>query len=205
MSRGGKRTGAGRPEGTGIFGEETKVIRVPASAIVEIKAFLEQRKPIIRQAPNDFMPAGIDIWKAHPEPSTVLRPLASHTVQAGFPSPADGYVEKYLDLNALLVDQTESTYFYRVNGLSMIGIGIYPGDILVVDRAKNATDGDIVIAILDGELTVKRLETHGRQVSLVAENKDYPPIVIRDGQELLIWGVVVHAIHSFRKRSKSWP
>ena len=190
----------GRPVGTGHYGENTKVMRIPESAVTDVREFLARRaQPTF--APEHALPPGVDIWKAHPHPSVVKRPLASHKVQAGFPSPADDYIEKFLDLNEFLVDDANSTFFYKVGGFSMKDVGIFPGDTLVVSRLVTPMDDDIVIAILDGELTVKRLRLNklGVAHSLVAENKEFKPIVIREGQELLIWGVVLHAIHSFRK------
>ena len=118
-------------------------------------------------------------------------------VAAGFPSPADDYMEDYLDLNQLLISEKESTYLVRVKGESMINIGIFPKDLLIVDRSRDPIDGDIVIAVLDGELTVKRLEKRGHRVALVAENKKFPPIVVREDQEFLVWGIVTHCIHSY--------
>lgn len=191
-------TKPGRPVGTGHYGENTKVMRIPESAIPAVRDLLS-RRAILSLAPEEALPVGAEVWKADPAPSVVMRPLASQKVQAGFPSPADDYIEKHLDLNQLMVNDTESTFFYRVGGLSMKDVGIYPDDILVVSRAANPVNGDIVIAILDGLLTVKRLAINGPRVALVAENKEFKPIVIRGDQELLVWGVVTHAIHTFRK------
>lgn len=193
MPRGGKRPGSGR-----VAGEPTQMMRIPRSVVTELKDFLAQRKEL-QLSPVDALPPGVEVWKADPNPSVCLRPLASHHVQAGFPSPADDYIEKTLDLNAFLVEDPECTYFYRVTGMSMVNAGIYPGDVLVVSRAPTPKNDDIVIAILDGELTVKRLYKDGDRITLVAENKDFPPIRVREGQELQIWGVVKHTIRSFGK------
>ncbi len=126
----------------------------------------------------------------------VRLPFFLSRVPAGWPSPADDYVERRLDLNELLVRRPESTYFVRVEGESMIEAGIYAGDVLVVDRAEEARPGDVVVAALDGELTVKRLERHEGRLYLVAENGAYPPIEVRT--ELTIWGVVRHVVRTIR-------
>lgn len=184
--------------GTGHYGESTKVMRIPESAVTDVREFLAKRAKV-NLMPEQLLPPGTEVWKAAENPPVVLRPLASHKVQAGFPSPADDYIEKMLDLNALMVNDAESTFFYRVTGMSMKDVGIFPDDILVVSRAANPVNDDIVIAILDGELTVKRLSIQGSRVALVAENPAFKPIIVRNGQELVVWGVVTHAIHSFRK------
>lgn len=120
-------------------------------------------------------------------------PLFGYAVPAGFPSAADDFIEQYLDLNQLLVKHKEATFFVRVSGYSMIGAGIYPGDIIVVDRSLEPQSGKIVIAAVGNELTVKRLYIHDGIVMLKAENPDYPDIVVHD--ELEIWGVVTSVIH----------
>ena len=124
-------------------------------------------------------------------------PFFATAVQAGFPSPADDYLEGALDLNEHLIRYPAATFFLRVIGDSMVGAGIHSGDLLIVDRSINPVDGRIVIAIIDGELTVKRLSQQHGKVRLISENPNYPTIKIRDGQNLPIWGVVRHVIHSF--------
>lgn len=124
------------------------------------------------------------------------RPLFMSRVQAGFPSPAEDYVEGRLDLNKHLVKHPAATFFVRVAGDSMINAGIHPNDILVVDRSLEATDKRVVIAVIDGELTVKRLRIINGMISLMAENPDYPPIEIKPPMDFEIWGVVVHVIHT---------
>ncbi|MCD2453603.1 translesion error-prone DNA polymerase V autoproteolytic subunit [Methylicorpusculum oleiharenae] len=125
----------------------------------------------------------------------VALPLFSGKVAAGFPSPADDYVEKTLDLNELLVQKPAATFFVRAEGESMLGAGIHPNDILVVDRSLEPVPGRIVICALNGELTVKRLERKNEHWQLKAENPNYPDIVIFDTLELVIWGVVTTVIH----------
>ena len=133
------------------------------------------------------------------EARTKLRiPLASATVQAGFPSPAEDHMENSLDLNEHLVSNPAATFFVRVQGNSMRDAGIQGGDILVVDRSITPGDRQIVIAMLDGEFTVKRLRKRGGRIFLEAENPDFAPIEISDSQELTIWGAVTFVIHPAR-------
>jgi DNA polymerase V len=122
-------------------------------------------------------------------------PLFEGKVAAGFPSPADDYVEKTLDLNELLVQKPAATFFARAQGLSMIGAGIHHNDILIVDRSIEPVPGKIVICALNGELTVKRLDRENGQWQLKAENPDYPDIAIFEDLEMVIWGVVTNVIH----------
>lgn len=122
-------------------------------------------------------------------------PLFGARVPAGFPSPADDFIEGMLDLNDLLVTNPPATFFVRVSGHSMFGAGIYPNSLLVVDRSVKPTHGRIVVAVVDGELTVKRLRRlRGGSVELVAENPEFPPLRFTDGQELMIWGVVTAVV-----------
>ncbi|MFZ5760591.1 MAG: LexA family protein [Thermodesulfobacteriota bacterium] len=130
------------------------------------------------------------------EPGSRLpRPLFASGVSAGFPSPADDYIDRQLDLNEYLIANPAATFFVRVAGDSMVGAGINHDDILIVDRSLAPTSGRIVIAVLDGELTVKRLVKNGDSCRLQAENPDYPATEIRAGMELEIWGVATCAIH----------
>ena len=122
-------------------------------------------------------------------------PLFAHSIPAGFPSPADDYVLTTLDLNEHLVPHKETTFFLRSSGHSMIGAGIYDGDLLVVDRSLTPTHRRIVVAILDGDFTIKRLYKRGGRIRLLSENPEFAPIEIKDGQELRIWGIVTHTIH----------
>jgi len=124
------------------------------------------------------------------------RPLYLSRVQAGFPSPADDYVETGLDLNEHLIQRPASTFFVRVQGDSMEAAGIYDGSVLIVDRADEADDGDIVVAAVDGELTVKRLRVARDRCWLVPEHEHYAPIEVTGEREMVIWGVVQHVIRS---------
>nr|WP_279304531.1 translesion error-prone DNA polymerase V autoproteolytic subunit [Salinibacter ruber] len=122
-------------------------------------------------------------------------PLFLSRVPAGFPSPADDYVETNLDLSEALVEDEEATFYVRVAGDSMIGTGIHDGDILVVDRSVEPGEGDVVIAALGGELTVKRYEVRGGRPCLVPEAEGHDPIPVREGEELIVWGVAQHVVH----------
>ncbi|MBA2652783.1 MAG: translesion error-prone DNA polymerase V autoproteolytic subunit [Tatlockia sp.] len=169
MVKGGYRPGSGRPRG-GKYGEQTKQLRVPVSRIDEVIAFLDK---------------GMNY----------RFPFYSSKVRAGFPSPADDYIERYLDLNDHLIKHPAGTFFVRASGDSMTGAGIHNGDLLVVDRSIQAANGNIVIAALNGELTVKRLSQSKDRLQLLPENSNYPPIEINEGQDLVIWGVVTYVIH----------
>lgn len=170
MTRGGARKGAGRRKGCGKFGEKTKPMRVPESMVSSVLAYINHQ--------------GYQL------------PLYLSSVSAGFPSPADDHMDGKLDLNEHLIKHPTATFFVRVNGDSMINAGIYDGDLLVVDRSLEPTDGKIVIVALDGELTVKRLKKTRHAVTLIPENPRYKPIEIKDEQELIVWGVVTTVLHS---------
>ncbi len=135
------------------------------------------------------------IVPATPKSSPVNLPLFNTLVPAGFPSPADDYIEKQLDLNAYLIRHPAATFFVRVTGDSMLKAGIHSGDILVVDRSLEPTVGKIVIAVVNGELTVKRLQKQRGRWLLTPGNDACQPIPVEDGAELEIWGVVTTVIH----------
>ena len=122
-------------------------------------------------------------------------PLYVSFIAAGFPSPADDHLEIELDLNEYLIDKPHSTFCVRVSGKSMEGVNIRQGDILVVDRSKTPATGRIVVAVLDGEFTVKRLLINSEGTFLMPEHPAYDPIPISDGAEFQIWGVVIYSIH----------
>jgi len=131
-----------------------------------------------------------------PDTSTVCEcPLFMVPVTAGFPSPAEDYIEGKLDLNRHLIKHPAATFFVRVTGDSMINAGIHSGDILIVDRAIEPVDKKVVIAIIDGELTVKRIRILKDCISLIPENDHYRPIQIKEDMEFQIWGVVTSVIH----------
>lgn len=124
-------------------------------------------------------------------------PLYSSRPAAGFPAPGDDQVERVLDINDLVVKHPASTFFVRVEGDSMEGAGIFSGDVLVIDRSIDPTDGTIVVAALNGEMVVKRLNvSHGNQ-SLVSENSNYAPIKVGEEEDCVLWGVVVGSVRQF--------
>ena len=125
-------------------------------------------------------------------------PLYSSSVPAGFPSPADEHVEQRLNPNDYLVDNETATFFVRVQGDSMIDAGIFNGDVLVIDRSRKPKVGDIVLAVLDGEFTVKTLGKSKTGPRLIPANKDYPVIEIGEGQSFEVWGVVSGSMRRFK-------
>jgi DNA polymerase V len=167
--RGGKRLNAGRPKGLGKFGEATKPIRVPISKLDKIYKYID----------NSFYSI----------------PFYSNKISAGFPSPAEDYIDSRLDLNDLLIKNPNSTFFLKVAGDSMLKASINDGDILLVDKSLEAKHNDIVIAVLDNEFTVKRLYKKDGKILLIPENDKYKPINIEKDKELAIWGVVTSVIH----------
>jgi len=123
-------------------------------------------------------------------------PLFVAKVSAGFPSPAEDFIEHKLDLNEFLIKHPSATFFVRVEGNSMVNAGIHSGDILIVDRALETVSNKIIIAVLNGELTVKRVLKRLGKLFLVPENPSYKSMEIIDGMEFEVWGVVTHVIHS---------
>lgn len=122
-------------------------------------------------------------------------PFLLASIAAGFPSPADDYIDRTLDLNEFLVRHPAATFFVRVAGESMIDAGIHPGDILIVDRSIEPADDRIVIAALNGELTVKRIRMESGRICLAPENPRFPAIEITPDMQFEVWGVVCHVIH----------
>ena len=170
INQGGKRKGAGRPKGKSRYGEPTRPIRIPVSQIERVLRFVR--------------------------PGEHALPLYASGVSAGFPSPADDYLEGVLDLNDHLVREPSATFFVRARGDSMIGAGIHDGDLLVVDRSLEATNGKVVIVSINGELTVKRLRQAKGRTWLIPENPDYPPIDFQEQDDTHLWGVVTTVVHS---------
>lgn len=193
LSHGGKRNGAGRKKGSGAFGEATKVVRIPESQVDTVKLWLQNYKDQISDASLESLEA----INGMIEEAAQKLPLYSHKVVAGFPSPADDFVEARLDLNEKLAPNHNSTFLLKVQGESMRDAGIFEDDILVVDRSVTPKSGKIVIAALDGELTVKRLDIRNDGTYLLPENPDYPDIKVSEGSEMVIWGVVTSCIHQF--------
>lgn len=128
--------------------------------------------------------------------SKVILPLYSTSISAGFPSPADDFIEQKLDLNEHLIKNPAATFLVRVEGESMIEAGIRPGSVLVVDRSKDAKNGSIVVAVLDGEFTVKRIKIVENELWLIPENNSgaFSPIQISEENVFEVWGVVTSII-----------
>ena len=130
-----------------------------------------------------------------PNPHNVSLPLFLSKLSAGLPAQTDDAVDDYVDLNDYCLPHPESSFLLQVSGQSMLGAGIHDGDLLVVDRSRKPKSGQVVIAALDGELTVKRLSRQGQTVHLVAENPEYPSIMVRSDQMFTVWGVVTFVVH----------
>ena len=187
--RGGPRPGAGRKPGSGLYGEPTRQVRVPDSQVPVIVDFLEAYRHQLSE------PSAVDeVYRPALMKRTVRLPLYGSKIQAGFPSPADDYVAEQLDLHELLVKREAATFYVRVKGDSMVGASIQEGDILVVDRSVEPTDGKIVIAVLNGELTVKELSRKADSTQLLPRNDAYPVINISSETDLVIWGVVTGVV-----------
>ncbi|MGG7056287.1 LexA family protein [Nitrosomonas sp. ANs5] len=137
------------------------------------------------------------LQRAEADPVACRLPLLQHRVPAGFPSPADEYVENCLDLNTYLIRNRAATFFFRVAGDSMTGAHIHDGDMLIVDRSIEPRHGHIVLAVINNEYTVKRLYSVAGVVELHAENPAYPPIRFQEHEELQVWGVVVGTVARF--------
>jgi DNA polymerase V len=223
MGRGGKREGSGRPKGSGKYGEQTKAVRLPISKLELLPELLKQSsaptepdEATVMQ--NDIQNNTVDM-RSHvrrnsrtrapeievgtlvddiyaPDSSTRYRlPLYMNPVSAGSPAFTEDYVEGKLDLNRHLVRHPNETFIVRVTGESMLEAGIHPGDMLIVDRSLEARDGKIVIAVVNGELTVKRISLNSNLISLLPHNPSFQPIKISPEMDFFVWGVVTNVIH----------
>ncbi|KGO79457.1 peptidase S24 [Flavobacterium cauense R2A-7] len=133
-----------------------------------------------------------------PDFSTELElPYVDVGISAGFPSPADDFIELTIDLNRELIKHKDSTFFAKVKGNSMKNAGIFDGDLLIIDKSLAPQDGKIAICQIDGDFTVKRIKKENDVVWLIAENEDYKPIKVTEENELMIWGIVIHSIKTF--------
>lgn len=133
-----------------------------------------------------------------PNYSTELElPYVDVGISAGFPSPADDFIELTIDLNRELIKHKDSTFFAKVKGNSMKNAGIFDGDLLIIDKSLEPQDGKIAICQIDGDFTVKRIKKENDVVWLIAENEDYKPIKVTVENELMIWGIVIHSIKTF--------
>lgn len=194
-NRGGKREGSGRKSWS-PFKESTVALRVPVSQQPVIRDFLEafKRKKQLESISNVSY-----IEEPSLEPSIVELPLYLTKVAAGFPSPADDHVEKRLDLNDYLIKEAEATYFVRIKGDSMIDSGIFDNDIAIIDRSRTAKVGDIVLAEVDGEFTIKSLAKSKQGLPrLLPANEKFSPIEIKEGQQFKILGVVTGSVRKFK-------
>lgn len=140
----------------------------------------------------------VAIYSCSDAPSIAERPIYTAKIAAGFPSPAEDHIDATLDLNEYLIHHPAATYFVRVSGDSMINAGIVNNDVLIVDRSLDPKHGDIVVAELMGEFTVKRLHHRGQELMLCPENELYQPIVIRQPEQLHIVGVVTGVVRKFK-------
>ena len=129
--------------------------------------------------------------------TTAAVPLASTSAACGFPSPADDYMDRPLDFNDLLVKNPAATFAVRISGESMRDKGLYPGDIAVVDRARSAVSGSIVLGLVGGEFTIKTYRMKSDGIVLEAANPDFPDIVITEASAFEVWGVVTGIIRTF--------
>lgn len=197
---GGKRENAGRPVGQGKYGEPTKSIRIPLSQEITVRNFLEafeKRKTAhednLSNVEEMLMPCMSDV--------PIRLPLYSTKVAAGLPSPADDHVENTLDISEFMIDRKDSTFFITIKGESMIDVGLMPGDKVVVDRSKTPVIGDIVLAVVDREFTIKIYDKGANKMPrLVPANSTgaYRPIYIRPDMQFEIFGVVIGSFRRFK-------
>lgn len=203
-NRGGKRENAGRPRGQGKFGEPTITMRIPESQTATIKSFLEalQRKKANSECgttTGNIEESDLFIPEISDQP--VLLPLFSTKVAAGLPSPADDHVERRLDVSEFLIDHAASTFFVTIKGDSMIDVGLLPDDKVVVDRSRTPAMGDIVLAVVDREFTIKILDYGPNKMPrLLPANSSgaYRPIHIRPDMQFEIFGVVIGSFRRFK-------
>ena len=172
-------------------------LRIPENCVNTVIAYLDARRA--------QRPLAADIARAVSFRRAVrMSPLRVRRfdvhVPAGFPSPADDYVEDQIDLNVHLIQQGHeaATFIVRASGWSMVGAGIHDGDEVIVDRALEAKNGDIVVAAIGGELVIKRLRLRAEKIVLVSDNPHYPERVIVEGEHLEIWGVATRVLHKLK-------
>ncbi len=146
-------------------------------------------KRIIKTKTLEFFSASTD--------TAIERPLVEGEIKAGFPSPAEDFAEISIDLNIELLKNPSSTFFCRVSGDSMEDMGICDGDLLVVDKGLEPTDGKVAVCYIDGEFTLKRIKLEKDYCWLVPANKKYKPIKVTMDNELIIWGIVTYSIKAF--------
>jgi DNA polymerase V len=190
-----KKAKPGRPKGRNVYGEATVPLRIPKSKVTQITNYLKQSALKNNPGTLDFYEHIRQV--SAPEISVEL-PLYSSKVSAGFPSPCDDHIAKRLNIHDYLVDQEDATFLITVTGLSMRDAGLLPKDVVIVDRSKNAAIGNIILAVIDGEFTIKQLTLgkNGYPVLLPA-NPDFKPIEIKEGMDFDIWGVVTGSIRKY--------
>ncbi|MDL2059996.1 translesion error-prone DNA polymerase V autoproteolytic subunit [Mesosutterella sp. AGMB02718] len=196
--RGGSRPGAGRKKGGGLHLTESIQVSVTPEQKKVFTALGGTKwiRSVIDRRLNALPPGAARLSRS---PTRLRIRLMDSPVHAGFPSPATDYVQDEIDPVSMLTDHAESTFFLRTEGESMIGAGIFPGDLLVVDRALEPRSGDVVIANVNNEFTVKRYYRRGGVLELRPENPDFPVLRPREGDEWSIVGVVTRSVHPFRK------
>ena len=185
----------GRPHGRNAYGESTIPLRIPKSKVAVISDFLQQ---CTKNNEIDAIDLNEQAWAISKPSVRIKLPLYSVKVVAGFPSPADDHIEKRLNIHDYLIKQEDATFMVTITGCSMRDIGLLPKDIAIVDRSKNAAVGNIVLAVVDGEFTIKQLaRTEDGSPVLLPANPDFKPIEIKDGMEFEIWGVVTGSIRKY--------
>lgn len=197
-THGGKRPDSGRKSGSGKFNEPTTPLRVPSSQAPVIKDFLAayQRKKLIANldSVNDFELPALQM-------QSIKLPLYSSKVSAGIPNLVEEHVNQRLDPSEFLIDQKDSTFFVTIQGYSMMDAGLLPGDKAVVDRSKLASVGDIILAMIDSEFTIKTLSrTKKGGIRLLPANSTgaYSPIEITETMNFEVWGVVTGSFRRFK-------
>ncbi|MGQ2966009.1 LexA family protein [Methylophilus sp.] len=199
---GGKREGSGRKSGTGPFREDTSVIRVPNSQKPVISSFLDAyaKKQRLAELKDNLDSVG-EFTELSSQLKEVSLPLFQSKVPAGVPAPADTDVEEHMDPNRYLIDKEGSTFIVTIQGESMIEAGLLPGDKAVVNKAQLPAIGDIVLAMIDGEFTIKTLakQKNGDPKLLPANSSGkYQPILILKQMQFEIWGVVTGSFRRFK-------
>ena len=189
LGHGGYRQGAGRKR---AYGEPTKLIRVPESQVAVVMRYLDALKQSVTGGPSS---TDVSLRPVAAKRAATRVSALGREVHAGEPASGDDYLEDSVDLGRHLVRDPANTFLMKVKGWSMRDVGIADGDELVVDRGVSPSDGRIVVAEVDGELTVKRLKRSGAGWSLQAANPDFKDVRVHGENELRIWGVVTMVLH----------
>ena len=183
---GGKRPGAGRPVGTGKYKAQTKAIRVPCDILPQINRLIAERfQQVVK----------FDKFSNNKSRYCQLIPLFGEKVAAGTATPTGNYIEDHVDLSEVLVRNPDTTFLVRAQGDSMVNAGIFHNDLLIVDSAVKPVHGQVVIAVINGDLTVKRLHLENNTVSLLPENPAYHAIKITEAMSFSVSGVVMNVVH----------